>query len=137
MKKNYKLADGKTAIVKVNPAVAELLAGYEREDENAERKERWRKEVSIEAMYEETGWEPTDTTVDIEGDYIAQEETDALLAAVAGLSDKQRRLIQFYYYEEKTTYEIAAILGVSQPAVHQQLTTIKTALKKYFDNFAD
>ncbi|MCL2751445.1 MAG: sigma-70 family RNA polymerase sigma factor [Firmicutes bacterium] len=137
MKSPYKFYDGKTSELEVNPAVAELLADFEREDENEARKARWRKEISLDALYEETEWEPTDTTVHIEADYIAKEEKETLLAGVAGLSEKQRRLVRLYYYEEKTECEIAAILGVSQQAVSQQLSTIKTALKKYFDKFSD
>ena len=133
----YKLADGKTVSVNVNPAIAGLLADFEREDKNEERKYRWRYETSIEALFEETGWEPTDTTVDIEGDYIAHEEVETLLAAIAGLSEKRRRLVWLYYYEEKTECEIAVIFGVSHQAVSRQLATIKTALKKYFDRFSD
>ena len=137
MKKHYTFANGKIAELEVNSAVAEALADFKREDENEARNKRRRNEISLDELYDETEWEPTDTTVDIEADYIAQEEKDTLLAAVSGLTEKQQRLIRLYYYEEKTSYEIAVILGISQSAVIQQLATIKTALKKYFDKFSD
>ena len=132
MKKTYTFANGKTAELEVNSAVAELLADFQREDENEARKSRWRKEVSIEAMYEETGWEPPDTTVDIEADYIAQEEKDTLLAAIAGLTEKQRRVVQLYYYEEKSIPAIAKELGVKKQSVHECLEWAIKKLKKYF-----
>lgn len=133
MKQSYKLSDGKIAEIEVNSAVAELLANFKREDENAARKYRSRKEVSIEAMKEETGWEPTDTTVNIEAEYIAREEKQILLASLMHLSDKQRRLIQLYYYDEKNFTEIAAILGINRRSVSKQLETIHKKLKIIFD----
>ncbi len=133
MQKSYKFSDGKVAEIEVNSAVAELLASFEREDKNAARKERWRKEVSIEAMYEETGWELTDTAVDIEADYIANEGKENLLAAVSELSGKQRRLIRLYYYEEKTLREIAAVMDIHFSSVQRQLETIHKKLKKQLE----
>jgi len=132
VKTPYQSANGKTAGIKVNPAVAEALACFEREDGNAARKARWRGEVSLDALYEETEWEPQDTTVDIEAGYIAKEEREALCAAVAGLPPKQRRLVLLYYCEEKTVEEIGLIFGVSHQAVSKQLSTIHRALKKNF-----
>ena len=133
MKTIYKSADGQAIELEVNSAVAELLADFAREDRNEARKERWRNEVSLDAMYEETGFEPTDTAADIELDYIANEENDTLFAAVSGLSEKQRRLVWLRYYEEKTESEIAVILGINQSNVHRQLETIHKALRKYFE----
>jgi len=133
MKTNYRVSNGKTTELKVSPAVAKLLADFEQEDKNAARKERWRKEMSLDFLREETGWEPADETVNIEADYIASEEKETLLAAVAGLSDKQRRLVQLRYYEEKTVTEIAAILGIHHSNVVRQLETITNSLKKYFE----
>lgn len=134
MKTTYTLADGKTATIEVNSAVAELLEDFERGDKNAARNKRRHNEISIEALKDETGWEPIDTAADIETVLIADEEKQTLLAAVARLSDKQRQLIHLRYYEEKTEYEIAAILGINQSNVHRQLNTIHNALKKLLEN---
>ena len=133
MKSNYKLPSGQAALIEVNSAVAQLLAAFDREDKNAARNKRRHNEVSIEAMYEETGWEPIDTAVDIEAEYIASEEKEILLVAVSVLSEKQRRLIQLRYYEEKTESEIATILGVSQQAINRQLLTLHKKLKKLLE----
>jgi RNA polymerase sigma factor (sigma-70 family) len=132
MKTPYEFRDGKTAEIEVSSAVAEVLAGFAREDENEARNKRRRNEASIEAMYEETGWEAVDTTVNIEADYIASEEKETLLTAVEQLSEKQQRLVWLYYYEEKSSYEIATILGINQSNVIRQLETISKVLKKYF-----
>lgn len=129
----YITTDGQTATIEVNSAVAELLADFEREDKNAARNKRRHNEISIEALKDETGWEPIDTAADIETTLIADEERQTLLAAVARLSDKQRRLVNLRYYEEKTEYEIATILGINQSNVHRQLNTIHNALKKLLE----
>lgn len=134
MKTTYTLADGKTATIEVNSAVAELLEDFEREDKNAARNKRRHNEISIEALKDEIGWEPIDTAADIETVLIADEKKQTLLAAVARLSDKQRQLIHLRYYEEKTEYEIVAILGINQSNVHRQLNTIHNALKKLLEN---
>lgn len=126
----YTLSGGQAVEVEVNAEIAEMLADFEREDENAARKYRWRNEVSIDALKEKTGWEPTDNTVDIETDYIVKEEKETLLAAVARLTEKQQRLIQLYYYEEKTSTEIAAMQGVDPSAIRHQLKTVREKLKK-------
>ena len=133
MKTIYKTGNGQTAELEVSSAVATLLADFAREDRNAARKERQRKEVSIEAMYEEMGFELTDTAVDIETEYINNEEKDSLLAAVSALSDKQRLLIRLRYCEKKTESEIAVILRVNQSNIHRQLETIHKELRKYFE----
>lgn len=135
MKTAYTLANGKTVEIEVSAELAATLADFIRKEKNEARKYRWRKEVSIEALKEETGWEPTDIAADIETAFIADEEKQSLLAAVARLSDKQRRLIRLRYYEEKTEYEIAAILGINQSNVHRQLQTIHNTLKKSLQQF--
>ena len=133
MKTIYKTENGQTTELEVSAVVAELLADFAREDKNAARKDRQRKEVSIEAMYEETGFELVDTSIDIEADYIAAEETDTLLAAVSELSEKQQRLIRLYYYEEKTLREIGGILGVHFTCVLRQLETAHKKLKNLLE----
>ena len=59
------------------------------------------------------------------------EDYDALLAA-AGLTEKQKRLVRLYYIEEKTSYEIAPILGINRRSVNKQIETIEKKIKKYF-----
>lgn len=133
MKTTYTLTDGKTVEIEVSAELAATLADFIHEDKNAARNKRRHNEISIDALREETGWEPIDTAADIETVLIADEERQTLLAAVSRLSDKQRRLVNLRYYEEKTEYEIAAILGINQSNVHRQLNTIHNALKKILE----
>lgn len=101
MKTTYKLADGKAVEIEVGAELAATLADFIREDKNEARNKRRHNELSIDALREETGWEPIDIAADIETVLIAGEEKATLLAAVSRLSDKQRRLIRLRYYEEK------------------------------------
>jgi len=133
MKQSYKLTGGQAVELEVNSAVPELLATFDRENKNAERNKRRRNEISIDALHEETGWELTDASVDIEIDYLKKEEKETLIAAVLRLSEKQRRLIRLRYYEKKTVTEIATILDIHHSNVIRQLETIHNILKKYFE----
>ena len=53
----------------------------------------------------------------------ARREVLAGIAEVVrtGLTDKQRRIVELYFYEGCTQQEIAAVLGVSQQVVSRQL----------------
>ena len=69
----------------------------------------------------------------IETGYAEVDENDAFFRAIGRLNEKQQRLARLYYYEEKTTYEIAAILKINQSNAHRQLETLKKTLKKYYE----
>jgi len=53
----------------------------------------------------------------------ARREVLAGLAEVVrtGLTDKQRRIVELYFYEGRTQQDVAAELGVSQQVVSRQL----------------
>ncbi|MCL2675118.1 MAG: sigma-70 family RNA polymerase sigma factor [Firmicutes bacterium] len=131
MKSQYQSADS-YAIKTVTPEVAEQLAIFKRQDDNAARKTRWRKEASLDGIKERTGWEPADKSVDIGADYEKREEKETLITAVTKLNDEERRLVRLRYYEQKTLCEVGQILGISHQAVGKQLSKIHTTLKKYF-----
>jgi len=64
----------------------------------------------------------------------AQESREALIAAIAKIPDRQKLVIQLYFVEELNLAEIAEILGVTVPRVHQikdkALGSLKTELSK-------
>ncbi|MCM1532396.1 MAG: sigma-70 family RNA polymerase sigma factor [Ruminococcus flavefaciens] len=90
---------------------------------------------SIEGLSEK-GFEIEDKTQDFETALIADEEhaeeLSNLHAAIAQLSDRDRQIVQLYYFESKTQQEIASILGVSQQAVQKRLDRILERLKNFF-----
>ena len=139
MKVPYNLVDGQAAEIEVNSAVAEQLAVFAHEDENEARKVRWRNEVSIEVMKEEMGWEPIDTTVDIEMDYIAKEEQaelevrkKRLYEVLALLNEKQQTIVRLHYFEKKSFRQIAVIFNTDHKNIGDQLEVIYKKMKKVF-----
>src|SRR3954463_5656329 len=53
----------------------------------------------------------------------ARAEAIAAIAEIVrtGLTDKQRRIVELYFYDERSQVEIAAELGISQQVVSRQL----------------
>ena len=53
----------------------------------------------------------------------ARKEALAGIAEIvrSGLTDKQRRIVELYFYDGRTQQEIAAALGISQQVVSRQL----------------
>ena len=62
------------------------------------------------------------TTLDAE-QLRARKEALAGIAEIvrSGLTDKQRRIVELYFYEGRTQQEVAAELGISQQVVSRQL----------------
>jgi RNA polymerase sigma-70 factor (ECF subfamily) len=56
--------------------------------------------------------------------------TETVLKAVASLSEKKRAAIHLYYYEELSTKDIAAIMGVQLSTVHSHLHRARASLKE-------
>ena len=133
MKANYKLANGTIIEVEVNDATAENLADFKKKERTKSRYERKHREVSISALFDESGWEPEDETVDLFATHITNENKKKLTAAIATLSEKRQYLIHLYYYKELTGAEIATIFGVSQQAISQQIETALKKLKKVLE----
>jgi len=111
------------------PTVVDLLAQFKKDDENYERKMRWRKEISIDDIKAKTGNEPQDYSADVEYNLIKQEDITLVRKAIDYLNSKKQYIIWLYYYENKTLVEIANELGVSKIAIHKQLQRIKNDLK--------
>ena len=61
------------------------------------------------------------------------EECDLIADAVAALPEPSRRLIQRLFFEEKPEREVAAELGISQPAVSQRKHAILRRLRSAID----
>lgn len=107
-----------------------------------ERKERmrryriWRaKRITSVELLAENGYELEDKSPTVETALIEEEECSNELAnlhaAIAKLSERNRKVIQLYFYESKTQEEIAEILSISQPAVSMLIDRILLRLKKF------
>ena len=87
--------------------------------------------LSLDRMKDE-GVDIEDRRLDVEQNYIDEEEKRELYAAIAKLTPRQKELVEMIYFEEKNQYEVAEILGVSQQAVSKALGKILAELKSFF-----
>jgi len=76
---------------------------------------------SIDELHAETGQavEPAGTTPSPLGFLQQQDFQQALAAAIAGLPERERLVMQLYYDEELNLKEIGAVLGISESRVSQ------------------
>ena len=90
--------------------------------------------TSIEALSEK-GFEPEDGTQDFESALIEveeqAEELAKLNAAIEQLSERDRRVVQLYYFESKTQQEIANILGIAKSTMSELLPRTLLRLKNF------
>lgn len=90
--------------------------------------------TSIEGLSEK-GFEIEDETQDFVAALIENEEyseeLSKLHAAIEQLSERDRRVVQLYYFEGKTQQEIAAILGIAKSTMSELLPRILLRLKNF------
>ena len=108
-----------------------------------ERKQRMREyrahdkvQITSVEVLAEKGVELEDATPDIltsiiEGEESA-EELSRLRAAIAKLSERDRQIVQLYFFEGRTQQAIADILGIAQPTLYKILKRILSDIKKFF-----
>lgn len=125
----YTTADGKEVEVEVTEAIANLLADFQREDENYWRKMRRHNELSLDALSEDTEFEPVDQTADVEANYAEQEKNIELTTAINKLSKKDRELIETVYFKEVSAKDYAEKNGISFQAVYKRLIKIYEKLR--------
>lgn len=85
--------------------------------------------------FKEQGLEIADPQADLESAYIQREKMQKLKEAYKTLSPAQRKLFRLVFIENKSQTEIAAMMGVSQPAICKAVCKIKTHIKNFFENF--
>jgi len=74
---------------------------------------------SIEETYSDADMAFRDQSPDAFSLLVSSENREALIAAIANLPERLQLVIQLYFVEELNLSEIAAILGVTVPRVHQ------------------
>lgn len=100
----------------------------------AEKRNHWketRRHISLNYL-NELGVDFADGSADPLSALIRQEDDEILHKALAGLSDKQRKLVEKVFYENMSLREIAKQTDVSHQALSQQLATIYKKIKKLF-----
>lgn len=123
----YKFCDGTTQTVEVSD---ELYSIHE-ELEKAERcnnKRETRRHISLDYL--------NSKGIDFEGDcgdplfaLIKAEDDEQFEAALSEISEKQRQLVEWFFYENRSLRDIAKELGVSHQALSKQMAVILKKLK--------
>ncbi|MBN9504992.1 MAG: sigma-70 family RNA polymerase sigma factor [Altererythrobacter sp.] len=75
--------------------------------------------ASIDDCYSESDLAFAAEEVDAEAALLQHEDREQLIEAIAALPERQQLVIQLYFVEELNLAEIAMVLGVSVPRVHQ------------------
>lgn len=88
--------------------------------------------LSLDRMKDE-GVEIEDRHLDVEQNYIAEEEKRELYAAIAKLTPRQKELVRLIYFEEKTQEEVAVSLSMSKQAVSNAMQRIYASLQKFLE----
>ena len=88
--------------------------------------------LSLDRMKDE-GVDIEDRHLDVEQNYIADEEKRELYAAVAKLTPRQKELIEMIYFDGMTQEEVAKKLGVGSSAVRHSMQRAYAALRKILE----
>lgn len=89
--------------------------------------------LSLDRMKDD-GIEIEDRSLDVEQNYIDEEEKRELYAAIAQLTPRQREMISLFYFDGLPQDKVAQKLGVSQAAVSVTLERAIANLKKIMKN---
>lgn len=128
MKIKYEFVDGDVEL-EVSDEWASVLSELDRLERNNDKKER-RRHYSLEACT----YEGADYAVEDKGISALFEDlgdAERLNEALTHLSSKQQALIRAIYFEGISVSKYADIMGISQPAISQQLKTVYKKLKKF------
>ncbi|MBC8585817.1 RNA polymerase sigma factor [Youxingia wuxianensis] len=91
------------------------------------------REDSLDRLMDDNAEQFTDHHEIVEDMVLRKISAEKLYQALAELSEKERELIVALFFEEKTERELAAVLGISQPAVHKQKNKILKKLKTFLE----
>lgn len=128
MKIKYEFVDGDVEL-EVSDEWASVLAELDRLERNNDKKEK-RRHYSLEARtYEGAYYAVEDKGISALFEGLG--DAERLNEALTHLSSKQQDLIRAIYFEWISVSKYADIMGISQPAISQQLKTVYKKLKKF------
>lgn len=96
---------------------------------NRQRSQRAQRIVSIDDTYSDKDAAFADDTPDAEARLLDIEDRDQLAAAIATLPERLQMVVMLHFVEELNLTEIAAVLDVSVPRVHQLKNSALTKLR--------
>ena len=91
----------------------------------------------LDEVYSESDATVLDDGSDIFGSLAAMQLRETLIEAIAALPDRLKLIVQLYFLEELNLAEIAQVLDVSVPRVHQLKTQALAAMRETMRGFAD
>lgn len=86
--------------------------------------------ASLDECYSETDAAFASAEPDAERQVLLQEDRESLVAALSALGERHQLVIQLYFVEELNLSEIAAVLDVSVPRVHQLKAAALARMRK-------
>ena len=87
------------------------------------------REDSLDRLVDENAQQFPDEQESVESVVLNKLEVDRLHTALSLLTPEERALIQALFFEERSESELAAALGISQPAVYKRKMKILKKLK--------
>lgn len=122
--------------VEVSEEVYRAYVQPERKQRMREYRAKEKIQITSVEVLAENGFEIADKSQDFESALIEREEQaeelTRLRAAIEKLSERDRHVVQLYFFEGKTQQEIADFLGITRQAVQKQLGKILDRLKNFF-----
>ena len=91
----------------------------------------------LDEVYSEHDSAFLDDGSDVFGALAAAQVREQLIAAIAALPDRLQLVVQLYFLEELNLAEIAQVLEVSVPRVHQLKSQALAAIREAMHDFAD
>ena len=91
----------------------------------------------LDEVYSEHDSAFLDDGSDVFGAHAAAQVREQLIAAIAALPDRLQLVVQLYFLEELNLAEIAQVLEVSVPRVHQLKAQALAAIREVMHDFAD
>lgn len=88
--------------------------------------------LSLDRMKDE-GVDIEDRRLDIEQNYIDEEEKLELYAAIAKLTPRQKELVRLIYFEEKSQEEARKQLGIAKSSMAEAMQRIYATLRKFLE----
>ena len=127
----YTFADGTTSVVEVSEEIGNVIIGFNRKEDSADRRHR-RHDCSLEAY--NVGDDLVASDEDIATDFIEKQDREQLYAAIQKLKPNQQDLISKLFFEGISQDEYARINGITKGAVSQRkevaIKKLKLFLKK-------
>lgn len=132
----YKVTDKYAIEVEVkNKYEEQVVKDLNKNLENSERQNRRKKCVSLDYLYESVGFEVKDKSLSSEELYEKQMMYKKIHEAIETLTEKQKKVIHMYFWENKTIREIALELGVYFTTVEESYQAALKKIRKYFNKF--